>query len=62
MSSKSPKERLAEHNSGTNQFTKNNRPWELIYFELGFCKECAVKREMFLKSGQGRKILDLLGR
>lgn len=60
MSSKNPKERLIEHNSGTNQYTRDNKPYILIYYELGFCKLCAKKREDFLKSGQGRKILDLI--
>lgn len=50
--------RLIEHNEGSNRYTKNNIPYELLYFEQNFCKECATNREKFLKSGQGRKLLD----
>ncbi len=55
---KSITERLIEHNAGSNQYTKNNIPYELLYFENNYCKECAKSREKFLKSGQGRKLLD----
>ncbi|PIR96303.1 MAG: hypothetical protein COT92_01885 [Candidatus Doudnabacteria bacterium CG10_big_fil_rev_8_21_14_0_10_42_18] len=30
-SSKLPTERTAEHNLGTNSFTRQNRPWRLIH-------------------------------
>jgi putative endonuclease len=53
MTSKSVKERLKEHNEGKNKYTKNNRPFRLVYYEKGYCKSCALKRERFLKSGQG---------
>ena len=56
--SKNPQERMAEHNSGTNQFTKGNRPYELIYYEFYEDKTFAEKRERFFKSGNGRKVLD----
>jgi putative endonuclease len=58
--SKSPKERLSEHNNRSNQYTKNNTPYKLIYYETTYCKKCAGKREIFLKSGVGRKFLDLI--
>ena len=51
-------ERLRRHNKGDNQFTKGHRPWELIYQEEYETRTEALKREKFLKSGQGRKILD----
>ena len=60
MTGQDPRERLKEHNSGTNEFTRANKPWKLVYFEMNYCKACALKREAFLKSGQGRKVLDLL--
>ncbi|MDO8555310.1 MAG: GIY-YIG nuclease family protein [bacterium] len=53
-----PEERLKEHNTGTNRFTKGNRPLELIYSEEYTSKTDARKREIFLKSGVGRKYLD----
>jgi putative endonuclease len=54
---KTPEERLQEHNNGANTFTKNNRPFELIYFEKYEDKSFAQKREIFLKSGNGREFL-----
>ena len=60
ITTKDPKIRLKEHNEGSNEFTRLNKPYELIYYELGYCKTCALKREKFLKSGQGRKILDVI--
>ena len=56
--SKSPQERLAEHNAGTNQFTKGNRPYKLIHHEFHKNEDFAKKRERFFKSGNGRKVLD----
>jgi putative endonuclease len=56
--SKTPSERLAEHNSGANQYTRQNGPFELVYFEEFNDKKEALIRERFLKSGQGRKYLD----
>ncbi len=57
---KNVSERLIEHNSGLSQFTKADRPWEIIYFEKFYCKLCTEKREQFLKSGFGyrfRKVI-----
>jgi putative endonuclease len=56
--SKLPEQRSQEHNSGTNNFTRQNKPWKLIYQESFTTKSEALKRENFLKSGQGRKWLD----
>ena len=56
--SKNAEERLFEHNSGTNSFTRQNKPFVLIYTEEYQSKTEALKREKFLKSGQGRKFLD----
>lgn len=57
-SSKLAHERTAEHNSGTNSFTRQNRPWILIHQESFATKSETLRREKFLKSGQGRKWLD----
>jgi len=57
-SSKNSKIRLEEHNLGSNKWTKTNRPWILIYEEEFKNRTEAIKRENFLKSGQGRKWLD----
>ncbi len=50
--------RLREHNLGSNKFTSQNGPFVLIYTEKLLDKTSAIKREKFLKSGQGRKFLD----
>ncbi len=52
--------RLREHNSGHNIFTAKNKPHVLLYYEKGYCKSCARMREVFLKSGQGRKLLNTI--
>jgi putative endonuclease len=51
-------ERLKEHNQGSNQWTRQNGPFILLYFEQYNSKTDAIKKEKFLKSGQGRKFLD----
>lgn len=58
FTSKDVKIRLQEHNSGSNQWTRQNKPFKLIHFEHFEIKTKALKREKFLKSGQGRKWLD----
>lgn len=50
--------RLEEHNIGGNKWTRTNRPFKIIYKEIFKNKTEAIKREKFLKSGQGRKSLD----
>ncbi len=50
--------RFHEHNNGNNKFTKGGIPWILIHQEEYLTKTEALKRENFLKSGQGRKWLD----
>ena len=49
---------LREHNSGANKWTRANSPFVVVYFEEYSTKTEAIKREHFLKSGQGRKWLD----
>jgi putative endonuclease len=58
VTSKTPEERLKEHNSGSNDFTRQNGPFELIYSEGHNNKAFARKRERFLKSGNGRSFLN----
>lgn len=53
---KIPEDRLKEHNQGHNQWTKNNGPFILKYFEKYHCKTDAISREKFYKSGFGKKI------
>ncbi len=55
---KYPKERLKDHNLGSNKWTRVNKPFKLVYQENYINKSEAIKRENFLKSGQGRKYLN----
>jgi len=52
--------RLDEHNSGYNKNTAAYAPFKLILKEYYNDYEEARTREIFLKSGAGRKFLDLL--
>lgn len=56
--SKSIDERLRQHRSGSTKWTKHNGPFDLVYQEEVVDVTAARKREIFLKSGQGRKFLD----
>ena len=53
----SPETRLRQHNSGSNKWTKENGSFELVYTERYEDSGEARRRERFLKSGVGRKIL-----
>lgn len=50
-----PKDRIAQHNSGSSKWSKNNLPLELLYYESYHCKKDADAREKFYKSGFGRQ-------
>ena len=52
------KNRLKEHNTGKSKFTKAGIPWKMIYQESFQTNQEAKHRELFLKSGVGRKFLD----
>jgi putative endonuclease len=52
--------RLNEHNLGKCRYTSGRKPWRLVYKEKYPTRSKAIKREKFLKSGQGRKYLDNL--
>jgi len=58
--SKSPAARLAQHNSRSNQWTRQNGPFKLLYTEAFPSIREARERERFLKTGVGRKIRDEL--
>ncbi|MDQ1283916.1 MAG: putative endonuclease [Patescibacteria group bacterium] len=58
QTSKDVFKRLSEHNRNCNKWTKENGPFKLIHFEEYPSRTEAIKRERFLKSGQGRKWLD----
>jgi putative endonuclease len=50
--------RFEEHQSGSSRSTKGRRPWKLIYYEAYREESDAEGREVFLKSGGGRRFLD----
>ncbi|MCL5004477.1 MAG: GIY-YIG nuclease family protein [Patescibacteria group bacterium] len=52
--------RIREHNSKKITFTKNNGPWELIYYEAFISEKDAKREELFLKSGKGRERIKYL--
>jgi putative endonuclease len=58
QTSKDVLKRLREHSRGCNKWTRENRPFRLIHEEEFSTRSEAIKRERFLKSGQGRKWLD----
>jgi putative endonuclease len=49
--------RLHEHNSGYNASTKSARPWELIRYEAYLNEDDAKRREKYLKTNQGARLL-----
>jgi putative endonuclease len=53
------KKRLKEHAKGLSKATKSRRPFLLIHYEYFINKKDAEVREKFLKSGFGRKQLNL---
>ena len=51
------KRRSLEHSSGNVKSTKNRRPLHLIYYEACLSEEDAQQREIYLKSGMGKRYL-----
>ncbi len=50
--------RIFEHNNGIkSNWTKRGTNWEIIYFEEFDNKQEALKRERWMKSGHGKKLL-----
>jgi putative endonuclease len=54
------KRRIKEHNCGKSVFTKNNGPWDLIYYEAFKSEKDARIEEKFLKSGKGKERIKYL--
>ncbi len=48
------RKRIGEHNKGETKSTMNRRPLILIYFEGCMDKRDAMRREKYLKSGNGK--------
>lgn len=49
--------RLEEHNRGLNSSTKRYLPWRLIYHEGCLNEKDSKRREKYLKTTQGRRLL-----
>jgi len=51
------KARLEKHNNGLNVSTKVNKPWKLIFYESYRNDQDAKRREKYLKTSQGSRLL-----
>ncbi|MEK7203707.1 MAG: GIY-YIG nuclease family protein [Patescibacteria group bacterium] len=51
------KKRLLEHNRGLNFSTKPYIPWQLTHYEAYLNEEDAKRREKYLKTNQGGRLL-----
>ena len=51
------KKRFTEHNRGRNTSTKRGMPWTLIYYEACLHQRDALRREKYLKTSQGGRLL-----
>jgi putative endonuclease len=51
------RKRLKEHNYGLNQSTKPYKPWKLIYYEACLNITDAKRRERYLKTNQGSRMI-----
>lgn len=49
--------RLQKHNRGLNFSTKTKRPWQLLHYEAYRNKDDAMRREKYLKTSQGSRLL-----
>lgn len=49
--------RLENHNAGQVISTKARRPFDLVYYEAYVNRDDAAGRELFLKSGSGKRYL-----
>lgn len=49
--------RVKEHNLGLNQSTKSYKPWKLIYYEACLNRQDAKRREYYLKTNKGGRLL-----
>ena len=52
------RKRFKQHNDGRTSSTKGRRPFELIYYEMCRSADDARSRELFLKSGMGKRYLN----
>ena len=51
------RKRLKQHNEGKSVYTKRDKPYGMIYYEACLDEQDARSRELFLKSGLGKRYL-----
>lgn len=51
------RKRLEQHNSGKSTYTKNRGPFTLVYYEACLSQDDARSRELYLKSGMGKRYI-----
>lgn len=51
------RKRFKEHNDGKSTYTKHRGPYKLIYYEACLDKDDARSRELYFKSGKGKRHL-----
>ncbi|MFZ2303847.1 MAG: GIY-YIG nuclease family protein [Minisyncoccia bacterium] len=51
------RKRLREHNQGRSTWTKGKGVWNIIYYEWCLNEQDARSREVYLKSGMGKRYL-----
>lgn len=51
------KRRFEEHNTGRSTYTRHRGPYKLIYYEASLNEKDARSREIYLKSGMGKRYL-----
>ncbi|MDP9249189.1 MAG: GIY-YIG nuclease family protein [bacterium] len=56
-STKDLRKRLQQHNQGKSTYTKGRGPFSIIYYEACLSEDKARSRELFLKSGMGKRYL-----
>ena len=49
--------RFIEHNEGKSYFTNRDRPYRLVYYEACHNEEDARAREIYLKTGMGKRFI-----
>ncbi|MBI4087407.1 MAG: GIY-YIG nuclease family protein, partial [Candidatus Liptonbacteria bacterium] len=51
------RKRFKEHNEGRSFYTKVRGPYQLVYYEACHNQDDARSRELYLKSGKGKRFL-----
>ncbi|OHA19210.1 MAG: excinuclease ABC subunit C [Candidatus Taylorbacteria bacterium RIFCSPHIGHO2_01_FULL_45_63] len=49
------RKRFLQHNNGESTYTKGHGPFKLIYYEACLDEDDARSRELYLKSGMGKR-------